>query len=324
MNENVDNCHACSTPLIPDAAYCHRCGSPVLLPAAEEAAPVTPDAEDLHQPSIAPGTLWSTPTAGGGPSEPTPAAGAVPPTPDGSFPPPPAPPPSPAPDDGLARALGGGYSIRMGEWLSRGWSVFTREGGLFLAFAAIGWVFWMVTCVFVHLAWPVLLLAMPLLSAGFMTAALIARRGERLQFSDFGLPFQDFLALLLANLVSWALLLAGLCTCGIVTIYLWVGYQFAYLLILDRGLDFWDALECSRRVATRQWFGIFAFSLILFLINLAGVAMCGVGIIVTFPLTVCALVEAYADIFGVRGGLRGRRSPALPAAAPAPQPPPIA
>jgi len=206
----------------------------------------------------------------------------------------------------------------MGEWLSRGWSVFTREGGLFLAFSAIGWAFWMVTCVFVHLAWPVLLLAMPLLSAGFMTAALVARRGERVQFSDFWLPFQDFLPLLLANLVAWALLFAGLCTCGAVTIYLWVAYQFAYLLILDRRMDFWDALECSRKATTKQWFGIFAFSLLLLLINFAGVLMCGLGIIVTFPLTACALVEAYADIFGVRGGLPGGRAPAT--APPVPPP----
>jgi len=207
----------------------------------------------------------------------------------------------------------------MGEWLSRGWSVFTREGGLFLAFSGIGWLFWIITCLVPH-AFLLLFLLMPFLSAGFMSAALIARRGERLQFSDFWLPFQDFLPLLLANLVSWALLFAGLCTCGIVTVYLWVAYQFVFVLILDRRLDFWDALESSRKASTRQWFGIFAFSVVLLLINLAGIAMCGVGIIVTFPLTACALVEAYADIFGDRGGLLGRRAPAR---IPAPSAPPV-
>ena len=207
----------------------------------------------------------------------------------------------------------------MGEWLSRGWSVFTREGGLFLAFSSIAWVFWVITF-FVHLTWPILLVAMPLLSAGFMTAALIARRGVKVEFSDFWLPFRDFLSLLLANLVSWALLFAGLCTCGIASVYLWVGYQFAYLLILDRRLHIWDALEGSRKVASREWFGMFAFSIVLLVINLAGLATC-FGIIVTFPLTVCALVEAYADIFGIRGGLPDRRGYPAPAAAASAVPP---
>jgi len=170
------------------------------------------------------------------------------------------------------------------------------------------------------MTWPILLLAMPLLSAGFMTAALVARRGERITFSDFWLPFHDFLPLLLSNLVSWALLFAGLCTCGIATVYLWVAYQFASLLILDRRMDFWDALESSRRVVTKQWFGLFAFTAFLALINLAGLATC-LGIIVTYPLTVCALTEAYADIFGVRGGLPGVRTPA-PAAPPVSSAPP--
>ena len=193
------------------------------------------------------------------------------------------------------------------------------------------WTLWAVASLVpgAHMIWPLLLLAMPLMTAGFMTAALIVRRGETLQFSDFWLPFQDFLSLLLANLVSWALLFAGLCTCGIVTIYLWVAYQFVYLLILDRRMDFWDALEGSRKVVSREWFGILLFALVLLLINLAGVAMCGIGIIVTFPLTVCALVEAYADIFGIRGGLQARRGvapPAPPAPAVAgstPAPPPV-
>jgi hypothetical protein len=66
---------------------------------------------------------------------------------------------------------------------------------------------------------------------------------------------------------------------------------------------------------------MFAFSVVLVVINLAGLATC-FGIIVTFPLTVCALVEAYADIFGIRGGLPDRRGYPAPAVAASAVPPP--
>jgi hypothetical protein len=307
MNELDATCASCGTPLIPGAAFCHRCGTAVaatedLHAGAPPAAPPV-SAGDAQEHPAAPSAVGAPPPPYGGSG----AAGTLPPPPPGSTAPPAGESPAPL-DEGLARALRGGYPVRIADWLSRGWTVFTREGGLFLAFAAIGWALWMVSCA-LHATWPIVFLAWPLLHAGFMTAALVARRGERLQFSDFWLPWSDFLPLFLAYLVSWALLLAGLCTCGIVTVYLAVGYQFAYMLILDRRLDFWDALEASRKVVSREWIGLFGFALVLFLINLAGFFACTVGLILTVPLTACALVEAYADIFEVRGGLHARRSP---------------
>lgn len=210
------------------------------------------------------------------------------------------------PDLQLERALRGEYAVRVGDWMSRGWTVFTHDGGLFIAFAAIGWlIFWFAT--------PLLIIFYPLLISGPLTAALKGRRGEPVRFSDFWLPFNDFLPLLLAWHVSLAFLVAGLLTCGIVTIYLWVAYHFVYLLILDRRMDFWEALESSRRAATNQnWPALFVFSLLMLAVNLIAVLVTfSIGIIVSLPLTSCILVEAYADIFGVKKGVGARaESPA--------------
>lgn len=207
-------------------------------------------------------------------------------------------------DPGLERALRGDYNVRIGDWMSRAWTVFTRDGGLFIAFAAIGWlIFWV--------AAPLLIIFFPLMVSGHLTAALKVRSGERLRFSDFWLPFNDFLPLLLAWLVSAALMFAGLLTCGIVTIYLWVAYQFVYLLILDRRMDFWEALETSRRATSNlNWPALFVFALLMLAVNLVAVFVTfSIGIIVSLPLTSCVLVEAYADIFGVRGGAVARPDP---------------
>ncbi len=202
-------------------------------------------------------------------------------------------------DEGLARALSGAYPINIGDWMSRGWTVFTQAGGLFIAFGAVIWL--------LHtFASPLLLVLGPVLSAGFLVAALIVRRGGTLQFSDFWLPFNDFIPIFLVWIVSAAFILLGLLTCGIVTIWLYVGYQFAYLLVVDRKLDFWEALEASRKAVQKQWLALFAFALLLFGINLvAYIGTLTLGIVVSLPLTACALVEAYADIYGIRGGMPG-------------------
>ena len=219
-------------------------------------------------------------------------------------------------DEGIGRALRGGYPIRIGDWMGRGWTVFTQAGGLFIGFGAIFWLLF-------TFAGPLLLVLAPVLSSGFFIGALVVRRGGRLQFSDFWLLFNDFLPLFLAWLVGCALLFAGLLTCGVVTVYLWVAYQFAYLLIIDRGVDFWDALEASRRAVTRQWFGIFALVVLLLVLNVvAFLVTFSLGILVTIPLTSCVLVEAYADIFGVRGRLAGRGPSRATMEAP-PTPPPV-
>ena len=216
-----------------------------------------------------------------------------------------------ASDEGLERAARGDYQVRIGDWMSRGWNVFTQGGGLFIGFTAIIWIFSLLVLSLVPVAIPLVVLLFPPISTGLLISALIVRRGGRLQFSDFWLGFNDFLPLFLAWLIYCALLFAGLLTCGVATLYLWVAYQFVYLLVVDRGLDFWDALEASRSAVTRHWFGLFAFAALLLLLNLVAFFMTfSLGILVTLPLTSCALVEAYADIFGVRGRLPGREASA--------------
>ena len=45
---------------------------------------------------------------------------------------------------------------------------------------------------------------------------------------------------------------------------------------------------------------MFAFVLLLMLINLAGAVALGVGLLVSVPLTACTVTVAYADLFGLQ------------------------
>ena len=83
-------------------------------------------------------------------------------------------------------------------------------------------------------------------------------------------------------------------------VYLGVAYLFATYLVVDRRLDFWPAMELSRHTVNPRWFHYFAFMQLLALLNLAGALLLGLGLLVTIPVSFCAVTVAYADLFGLQ------------------------
>ncbi len=80
-------------------------------------------------------------------------------------------------------------------------------------------------------------------------------------------------------------------------IYLAVSYIFAELLIVDKNLTAWEALETSRKRVTKNWFVYFAFLLILLFINIIGLIPLGLGLFVTVPVSIMAITLAYVAEF---------------------------
>ena len=68
-------------------------------------------------------------------------------------------------------------------------------------------------------------------------------------------------------------------------------------LVIDRRMNFWAAMELSRKMVTRHWFMIFAFLIVYGLLVIAGLIACCVGIFVTMPIGFAALMYAYETIF---------------------------
>ena len=46
-------------------------------------------------------------------------------------------------------------------------------------------------------------------------------------------------------------------------IYLWVAFKFTLPLVIDKGLDFWTAMQISRKMISRHWWKFFGLSLLL-------------------------------------------------------------
>lgn len=188
---------------------------------------------------------------------------------------------------------------RLGDYFKKGWELFKLY--------PIGFIGYFIFCIVlsVVLEWvPIIgplvsfILVAPL-SAGFFVVSAKLLKNHRPEFSDFFIGFKFFQQLAFFGVISTILILLGLVLLVVPGIYLMVGYTFALMLIVDRGLDFWTAMEASRRSVQTRWFKIFGLLLALLLVNLGGCLLLGVGLLITAPFIHCILTVAYADIFGL-------------------------
>lgn len=123
-------------------------------------------------------------------------------------------------------------------------------------------------------------------------------------FSGFG---KRFFPLMLFSIVAHLLFMLGLILLILPALYVMVVYMlFPSLLIMDKGLEFWPAMEVSRRVAQRHFWPLLGLVLLACLGFIIGLALCLVGAPISIAWFSAAMVYAYEDLFG--------SSPALPSA----------
>ena len=179
--------------------------------------------------------------------------------------------------------------------ISRGWAL-VRDNLLTLVGATV--LGWLVT---VGLAFvPVLGWIVGFVLMGGLDYMFLRRiRGEEVEIGDVFAGFnRAFLDLTMAGLVKWLLTSLGLLLCILPGIYLAVGYVFALPLVIDKKMEFWTAMEVSRRVVHEQWWSMFALVIVLALVALAGFLLCGVGALISVPVASVALMYVYEDLFG--------------------------
>ena len=122
-------------------------------------------------------------------------------------------------------------------------------------------------------------------------------RGEAVEFGDAFAGFTLALVpLMLGGLVSSLLTCVGFVCLILPGIYLAVAWAFTTLLIIDKKMDFWTAMEVSRRVITAQWWRMFGLIILAAIIGMLGALLLVVGIFLTLPITIGSLVVAYETL----------------------------
>lgn len=147
-------------------------------------------------------------------------------------------------------------------------------------------------------------LAQGYLGIGAIRFYLAQVRGEDASLLDIFRGYPWVLTIVLGNLLVTLAVLASVLLLFIPAMILSLGWMFWQVLVIDEGLGAVDALKASWRLTLGSKVDLFVLSLVLGAINLGGVLLCGVGLLVTLPLSglVSAMVYDNLRIVGPKEG----------------------
>jgi hypothetical protein len=208
------------------------------------------------------------------------------------------PPPVLTPEAIAAEYLRRNVTVDIGSSVARGWALVRDNPGLLIGATALTWLI-AFGLALVPIIGLISIFINPVLMGGLFYLFLRRIRGESPAVGDAFSGFNiAFLQLGLAGLVSTLLIAVGMLLCLLPGIYLAVGYAFVLPLVIDRRLDFWTAMEVSRRVVHQQWWTMFGLAIVVALMVIAGVLACVVGVFIAAPVAIAAMTYAYEDLFG--------------------------
>lgn len=137
------------------------------------------------------------------------------------------------------------------------------------------------------------LLTYPVLLAGLYLMIMRLESDRFLALSNLfdGLP--RILPLVAASLLTSLLIVLGLFLFVIPGLYLAVAYGFTTLHIIDRDMDFWPAMERSRKTITPVFWPYLGLILVLGVITIAAALPFGLGLPIAVPVCLAAQYRFY-------------------------------
>ena len=185
--------------------------------------------------------------------------------------------------------------VNMGNWISRGWDMtFSDIGPIIL----ISFIYLVVIAVASSTLIGEFVVIGPL-NVGFFFLFFKKIRGQKIDIGDIGRGFSFFVAAVLSQIIISVFVSIGFIFCIIPGIVVSALYIFAPALIVEKKLDFWQAMEASRKIVSHYLFEMSIFVIVLGFINLLGVLLCGVGVLISIPITFGAMAAAYDDLVGI-------------------------
>lgn len=124
----------------------------------------------------------------------------------------------------------------------------------------------------------------------------IFKEEKEVAFKDFFLKMEYFLHYLLGLLVYSGIVLLGLILLIVPGIVWALKYQFFGYIIAEKGVKPMDAIRESGKITYgKKWF-LLLFWITLFLLNLVGLIVVGIGLFVTVPVSLLATVYVYKKL----------------------------
>ena len=155
--------------------------------------------------------------------------------------------------------------VRIGYSFARAWHLVNEHFGTVFGATFMVWFLFTMAMYAPCLGMLAMLFYGPLFGGLYMFFVKLIREGDASPGDVFGLTATSAMPLMTTGLLSLLLIQIGTLACVLPGIYLLIAWVFSLPLVADRGLAFWDALETSRRAATRHWFKIFGLFIFAFL-----------------------------------------------------------
>ncbi len=185
--------------------------------------------------------------------------------------------------------------INMSKWIMNGWDLVMKDFGNFLLLSFI----YIVLLTVAFSTWIIgLILAGPL-TAGFFYIIFNRIRGKEFYMGDIAKGFEVFVAAILADILISVFAGIGFTLLIIPGIIVSALYMFAIPLIMDKKMDFWQAMEYSRKLVSQNLFELSIFMLVLYILLFIGALLLLVGFFVALPIVLAAIAYAYVDLIGL-------------------------
>ena len=176
--------------------------------------------------------------------------------------------------------------VTAGRWIGQGWDLVKADLGTYVLMALLY----------------LILGSVPLIGgaliAGFHIFTMKKLMGRNAELGDLFQGFNFFLHALLASIVIAVFVFLGTLCLVIPGLVIAAMYKFTFLFIVDKRMDFWQAMKASHAVARNDYFGFTMFLILAFLVNVLGFLCLFVGLLVTIPVTFAAITVAYREIVG--------------------------
>jgi len=219
---------------------------------------------------------------------------------------------------GISNLVNRNYALNVSRCLDRGWEISQRYLGGFISFLLL---FFLISVLaglppllaevevlmpygIVQLTSLYSLLIAPVLYAGMSIVALQIVRRRRVYFGDFFSGFYQYLPVLLVTQIVNFLVIFGLSFLLIPGLIFGVLYQLSLPLVLDRGLNFWQAMETSRKIIMRNFSDFLVLYLVTAFLNLMGLLVLGMGLLITIPWSAGTQIAAYELTIGLNATSR--------------------
>lgn len=224
-----------------------------------------------------------------------------------------------------------GYEFDLGAYIGRGIDIFKKNIWGFAGYTLVFFLILMVAAIVPFLGIFAVYALTPILMAGFYIVAHRLAQEEHTEFGDFFKGFEKagqlilwylvmilgiavlmtplFITLfvtifsvsatspdlsnpfwLLAAIPVWAFLLI------IPIVYLGVSWRWAPMFIVFYDMNFWDAMEASRRITNKKWWMNLLFAFVLYVLSMVGYLGLLVGILFSVPAALCMDYAAFADV----------------------------